>query len=174
MAIAATVSLVYSLVYTTLAYVLPGYQTFKALEKKGADDVREWATYWVVLATFYCLQIFVDLVLSWLPFYYVAKLGFILALWHPSTQLAASLYAKVLSPLVATYEADIDRFVMDARAKGSDLVGQHASTLKTQARQLSGQASVMLKNIQQKAMDRAKAARGPSADAAAGHGLHTE
>jgi hypothetical protein len=57
----------------------------------------------------------------------------------------------------------------------TDLMGQHASTLKGQARNFSGQASVMLKNIQQKAMDRAKAARAPSgADAAVGHGLHSE
>jgi hypothetical protein len=35
--------------------------------------VREWACYWTVLATLYCLQPFIDLVLSWLPFYYVAK-----------------------------------------------------------------------------------------------------
>jgi hypothetical protein len=55
----------------------------------------------------------------------------------------------------------------------TDLMGQHASTLKGQARNLSGQASVMLKNIQQKAMDRAKAARAPGgADAAVG--LHSE
>jgi hypothetical protein len=37
--------------------------------------VREWACYWTVLATLYCLQPFIDLVLSWLPFYYVAKVN---------------------------------------------------------------------------------------------------
>jgi hypothetical protein len=37
------------------------------------------------------------------------------------------------------------------------------------------QATVLLKNIQQKALERAKTARGPAAaDATAGHGLHTE
>jgi hypothetical protein len=41
-----------------------------------------------------------------------------------------------------------------------------------QARNLSGQATVLLKNVQQKAMERAKQARG--ADASVGHGLHAE
>jgi hypothetical protein len=34
MAIAATMSLVYSLIFTAFGYVVPGYQTFKAIELK--------------------------------------------------------------------------------------------------------------------------------------------
>jgi receptor expression-enhancing protein 5/6 len=45
----------------------------KAVERKSSDDVREWACYWTVLATLYCLQPFIDLLASWLPFYYLAK-----------------------------------------------------------------------------------------------------
>lgn len=174
MPVAATVNLVYMIIYATLAYLVPGYQTFKAIEKKGDSDVKEWAEYWVVLSTFYCSQCLIDFVLCWLPFYYLAKLGFLLALWHPSTKLASAIYGKVLSPLVSTYEADIDKLHMDLKTKSGDLLGQHAATLRVQAKNLSGQATVMLKSIQQKAMDRAKAARGPGADAAVGHGLHAE
>lgn len=61
-----------------------------------------------------------------LPFYYIAKLGFLVALWHPSTKLALTIYAKVFSPLLASYEADIDRFVVEARTKLSDLAGHQA------------------------------------------------
>jgi hypothetical protein len=89
----------------------------KAIEKKGANDTKEWAEYWVVLSTFYVTQWAIDFVLCWLPFYYIAKLGFILALWHPSTRVAQSLYQKVLSPLAITYEADIDRLHQDLRVK---------------------------------------------------------
>uniref|UniRef100_A0A383W286 HVA22-like protein n=1 Tax=Tetradesmus obliquus TaxID=3088 RepID=A0A383W286_TETOB len=218
MPIAATASLVYSMLFATFAYLLPGYQTFKAVERKSSDDVREWACYWTVLATLYCLQPFIDLLASWLPFYYLAKLGFLLGLWYPSTKWAQYLYARGFSPLVSSYEADIDKLYMDGRTKLADLMGQHASTLKShsltllilpeatslislllrhsftlqladlladlmgqhastlkgQARNLSGQATVLLKNIQQKAMDKAKAGRAPGGDATAGHGLHTE
>lgn len=146
----------------------------QAIEKKSSEDVREWAQYWVVLATFYCLQPLVDLVISWVPFYYLMKLAFLLALWHPSAKVAVTIYSKVFAPFVSSYEADIDKLYMDSRTKAGDLLGQHASTLKTHARNLSGQATVMLKNIQQKALDRAKAARGPSMEPSVGHGLHTE
>lgn len=79
--------------------------------------MKDWAEYWVVLSTFYVTQWAIDFVLCWLPFYYIAKLGFILALWHPSTRVAQSLYQKVLSPLAITYEADIDRLHQDLRVK---------------------------------------------------------
>lgn len=89
----------------------------QAIEKKGSSDVKDWAEYWVVFSTFYVTQWLLDFVLSWLPFYFLFKLGFILALWHPSTRLAQSLYQKALSPLAVTYEADIDRLHADFRTK---------------------------------------------------------
>jgi hypothetical protein len=91
----------------------------QAIERKGTSDVKDWAEYWVVLSTFYVTQWAIDFVLCWLPFYYIAKLGFIMALWHPSTRLAQSLYQKVLSPLAITYEADIDRLHQDVRTKAA-------------------------------------------------------
>lgn len=45
--------------------------------------MKDWAEYWVVLSTFYVTQWAIDCVLCWLPFYYIAKLGFLCALWHP-------------------------------------------------------------------------------------------
>lgn len=73
----------------------------------------------MVLSTFYVTQWAFDFLLCWLPFYYIAKLGFLLALWHPSTRLAQSVYQKVLSPLAITYEADIDRLQQDVRTKAA-------------------------------------------------------
>lgn len=174
MPVAFVFSAAYTLIYCTLAYIVPGYQTFKAIEKKGTSDVKDWAEYWVVLSTFYVTQWAIDFVLCWLPFYYIAKLGFIMALWHPSTRLAQSLYQKVLSPLAITYEADIDRLHQDVRTKAADLMGQHASTAKVQIKKLTGQAGVVFKNVQQRALEKAKQARGPGADTTAGHGLHAE
>jgi len=136
MPVASIVTLAYNFIYCSLAYIVPGYQTFKAIEKKGSSDVKDWAEYWVVFSTFYVTQWLLDFVLSWLPFYYLFKLGFILALWHPSTRVAQSLYQKALSPLAITYEADIDRLHADLRTKTADLVGQHANTLKLQARKV--------------------------------------
>jgi hypothetical protein len=63
-----------------------------------------------------------------LPLYYVAKLGFIVALWHPSTRLALAIYTKLFGPLLTSYEADIDKMVVETRTRGMDMMGQHAGT----------------------------------------------
>lgn len=53
-------------------------------------------------------------------------------------------------PAAPSYEADIDRFFSEGRAKAGDLLGHHSAQLRSQARNLAGQGAVMLKNIQQK------------------------
>jgi hypothetical protein len=95
--------------------------------------------------------------LAWLPFYYLAKLAFVAALWHPQSRLASALYAKFFAPLVGQYEADIDRAVSEARLRAGDLAAQHGKVLQTQARELTGRATVALKDLQQKALERARA-----------------
>lgn len=61
MAVAATVTLLYTMIYSSFAYILPGYQTFKAIERRGSEDVRQWAVYWVscllVTNTMICTQL---------------------------------------------------------------------------------------------------------------------
>lgn len=104
MAVASMITLLYTATYILVAFVLPAYNTYKALEHHGDHDVRAWGIYWVVLAAISCLHYVVDCALCWLPGYYAIKLGFIVALWHPSVRLAEAMYDKVLSPLLATYE----------------------------------------------------------------------
>ena len=48
----------------------------------------------------------------------------------------------------------------EARLRAGDLAAQHSKVLQTQARELTGRATVVLKDLQQKAMERAKAASG--------------
>ena len=48
--------------------------------------------------------------------------------------------------------------VSEGKAKAGDLAGQHSAQLRSRLRGLAGQGTVVLKNIQEKAMERAKAA----------------
>ena len=69
-------------------------------------------------------------------------------------------------PTAHSYEADIDRLASEGKAKALDLAGQHGAQLRGQLRSLAGQGTVVLRGIQEKAMERAKAA---SAKLPAGH-----
>lgn len=109
MAVASLITLLYTATYIGTAFAVPAYLTYKAIEYDGPDAfrVREWSMYWTVLAAFICVQYLVDFALSWLPFYYILKLGFLGALWAPSTRLALTIYKSALGPLLSTHEVSV-------------------------------------------------------------------
>ena len=45
----------------------------KAIDSEDKDDDTQWLTYWVVYAAFGILEYFTDILLSWIPFYFLAK-----------------------------------------------------------------------------------------------------
>jgi len=51
------------------------YIIIKALESNDKDDDTKWLTYWVVYGFFSCAEFFADLILSWFPFYFIAKVS---------------------------------------------------------------------------------------------------
>ncbi|KAF7052624.1 hypothetical protein CFC21_060698 [Triticum aestivum] len=73
---------------------------------------------------------FVDWTVSWLPMYGEAKLLLVIYLWHPSTRGAGHVYGSFLHPLVAWHEADVDRGLLELRARARDVT---ASQLKAAA-----------------------------------------
>ncbi|KAI9503423.1 ER membrane protein DP1/Yop1 [Coemansia spiralis] len=76
------------------------YQTVGALESPGKEDDRQWLSYWVVFALFNVLEYFAGFLLYWFPFYYVAKLGFLVWLMAPATRGAERLYLTGVRPIV--------------------------------------------------------------------------
>lgn len=56
-----------------------------------------------------------------LPMYGEAKLALFIYLWYPKTKGTAYIYDTILKPFVAKYETDIDRGLMEFRAKAWDL-----------------------------------------------------
>ena len=47
----------------------------KAIDSPEKDDDTQWLTYWVVYAVFGIMEYFTDLILSWIPFYFLAKVS---------------------------------------------------------------------------------------------------
>ena len=58
------------------SYILVSYSIFascKAIDSEEKDDDTQWLTYWVVYAVFGIVEYFTDIILSWIPFYFLAK-----------------------------------------------------------------------------------------------------
>ena len=45
----------------------------KAIDSEEKDDDTQWLTYWVVYAAFGLIEYFTDILLSWIPFYFLGK-----------------------------------------------------------------------------------------------------
>ncbi len=56
-----------------IGFVYPAYWSIKALESKDKDDDVQWLMYWVVFATFSVLEFFSDMLMDWIPFYWLTK-----------------------------------------------------------------------------------------------------
>lgn len=114
-----------------VGFIYPSYASFKALESKAPTAAAQWLTYWVVFSLFTVLEYFADYVISWLPFYYLAKLAFVLWLQLPQTQGATQLYIHHIQPLVKQHEEEIDRRLEEGRTKAQHTITEVKSKTMT-------------------------------------------
>lgn len=98
--------------------VYPAYNSYKAVKAADVRQYVRWIMYWVVFAVFSTLESFGDIFISWLPFYYELKVGFVLWLALPYTKGSTYLYRKFVHPNLSKREHDIDRFLHQAKAQG--------------------------------------------------------
>ncbi|KAF6126889.1 receptor accessory protein 5 [Phyllostomus discolor] len=98
------------------------YIAIKAIESPNKDDDTQWLTYWVVYGVFSIAEFFSDFFLSWLPFYYMLKCGFLLWCMAPSPSNGAELlYKRIIRPFFLKHQSQVDNVVneMKDKAKGT-------------------------------------------------------
>ncbi|XP_016495745.1 putative HVA22-like protein g [Nicotiana tabacum] len=106
-----------------LGYAYPAFECFKTVEKNKVEieELRFWCQYWIIVAALRIFESFGDVFMSWLPMYGEAKLALFIYLWYPKIKGTAYIYETLLKPYVAKYEKDIDRSLLELRAKAWDL-----------------------------------------------------
>ncbi|XP_021892533.1 HVA22-like protein j isoform X1 [Carica papaya] len=67
----------------------------------------------------------VDIFVSWLPMYGEMKVAFFIYLWYPKTRGTGYVYETLLRPYVAKHETDIDRKILELRARAWDFFIQY-------------------------------------------------
>ena len=99
-----------SLLTNMLGVAYPAFRSFRALESDGADDDKQWLTYWVVFGTITIMDQFAGIILSFIPFYYVLKVSLLIWMFHPSTLGSTTLYDSFILPTIRQYQGTIDTF----------------------------------------------------------------
>ena len=90
-----------------LGVAYPCFMSFLALESKGADDDKQWLTYWVVFGIFNIIDQFAGFILTFIPFYFFLKLIFLVWLFHPISNGATVVYNAYILPNMKQYEKHI-------------------------------------------------------------------
>ncbi|XP_062210586.1 putative HVA22-like protein g [Phragmites australis] len=105
-------------------YAYPAYECYKTVElnKPEIEQLIFWCQYWILVALLTVLERFGDFTISWLPFYSEAKLMFFIYLWYPKTKGTTYIYGTFFKPYISQHENEIDRNLLELRARASDTV----------------------------------------------------
>lgn len=95
------------------ATIYPMYASCKAIESEAAEkeDDTQWLMYWTIYGSLSLIEGTTDKLLSWFPYYYHAKLAFLLWLQLPQFQGAKMLYKDYMKPFILRYQPKVDRIL---------------------------------------------------------------
>merc|ERR1711879_598458 len=93
-------------------------------------DDTQWLIYWVVYAFFSVIEVFADVLLYWIPFYYAFKMAFLLWAMLPQTKGAKYLYDTFLKDFLKKNESKIDAALKDAKRTATIVASEAAAATK--------------------------------------------
>jgi len=114
-----------------IGFLYPAYCSIKALESGTKKDDTQWLTYWIVFAFFSVIEFFTDLLVGWVPFYWLTKCLFLVWCMAPmEANGSAIIYTRVIRPVFLKNQNKIDNIVNKASNKAGDLFDKVYDTAK--------------------------------------------
>ncbi|CAG8474791.1 333_t:CDS:2 [Paraglomus occultum] len=112
-----------------VGWVYPAYRSFQAIETADKTDDTQWLTYWAVYGFVALVEFFSNIILYWVPFYYLVKTLFFLWLFLPQFKGAETLYTKFLRPVLLQYSGEVDAGLNKLKAKVQAATKEGVSSL---------------------------------------------
>ncbi|XP_069771391.1 receptor expression-enhancing protein 1-like isoform X2 [Narcine bancroftii] len=110
------------LVVLAFGTLYPAYTSYKAIKTKNVKEYVRWMMYWIVFAIFTIVETFMDIFISWFPFYYEIKIVFVIWLLSPYTKGASLIYRKFVHPTLSSKEKEIDCLIVQAKERSYETV----------------------------------------------------
>ena len=115
---------------SVVGFCYPAFKSFEAIETKVKGDDTQWLVYWVIFAFFSIIEVFVDFLLYWIPFYYSFKVAFLLWAMMPQTRGAKFLYESFLKDFLKKNESKIDAALQDAKTSAGKVAVEATGAAK--------------------------------------------
>ncbi|GLT30687.1 hypothetical protein SLA2020_054780 [Shorea laevis] len=106
-----------------LGYAYPAFECFKAVENSEPEtnQLLFWCKYWILVAILTVCERVGDTLLSWLPLYSGAKLGFFIYLWYPKAKGTASVYDSFVRPYLKEHQGEIERSLLELKRNAGEI-----------------------------------------------------
>jgi len=106
-----------------IGFAYPAYKSFKAIESVDKDDDTAWLIYWVVYSTFHFVEIFGDIFLFWIPFYWFCKCGFLVYCMAPTSwNGSVKIYYSLIRPFILQHQEKIDKALNNAGSMATEAI----------------------------------------------------
>jgi len=135
------------LLCNSLAFVYPAYMSIKAIESTNKGDDTQWLTYWTVFSTFSVMEFFSDILVGWVPFYWLSKCIFMVWCMAPIQSNGSMIvYNNLILPFFIKHEKEITAIFTEA----TETVGEIASEVFNDA---SGTVGGIVESATEKVKD---------------------
>uniref|UniRef100_A0A914C1H9 Receptor expression-enhancing protein n=1 Tax=Acrobeloides nanus TaxID=290746 RepID=A0A914C1H9_9BILA len=99
-----------------VGFAYPAYASVKAIRSTNKDDDTKWLVYWTVFAAFSLVDFFAVTIMQVFPFYWLAKIIFLLYLYLPQTNGAPYLYTSYIDPLINLIDDNLEKYGIKSKA----------------------------------------------------------
>ena len=111
-----------SLITSLVGTLYPGFSTIKAIQQKKKK--KEWLTYWVVFGTFLIFDMFSNIIMKIIPFYFVLKILFLIWMFIPGSNGCRLVYDFLITKVMSPIEGIFDKFFEGYREVNKDIINK--------------------------------------------------
>ena len=96
-----------SVITNLVGTVYPSFCTMRCIQIRGDEKIK-WLTYWVIFACFTIMDMFSPIIMKVVPFYFFAKILFLIWILLPNSNGAFLIYHIIVKRVFSSFESDID------------------------------------------------------------------
>ena len=109
-----------SLITSLVGTLYPGFSTIKSIQKNTRK--KEWLTYWVVFGSFLIFDMFSNIIVKFIPFYFVLKILFLIWMFIPGSNGCKLVYEFLISKIMKPLEEIFDIFFKEYKEAQQEIV----------------------------------------------------